>query len=190
MRVHLIATLTVVAATASAQESQPADEPVELEAEAEPEAAASGVADSSQLAEIFFEFDSARVEGATEQLDAVVAWAEANPDAKIVLDGHADPRGTGPYNVGLAARRSESVEARLVARGVDPDRILTVTYGEDDEPRDSFAEDRRVTVWATQAPLYAIVEHSLGRGTAVVWNEPVSATALLAPRTNQVSIRD
>jgi outer membrane protein OmpA-like peptidoglycan-associated protein len=140
------------------------------------------------LGEVFFEFDSARLEAQSAALDHMAERAKACPTMKIVLDGHADPRGTEPYNVALAARRTDSVRSKLVARGVDPDRIVIVTYGEDGLQRSTYAMDRRVTVWGTTLPLYTIVDESLERGTAVMWDEPVTETALRPPRSTQVAI--
>ena len=141
------------------------------------------------LGEVFFEFDSARPANIAGTLDEVAAWAKSHRGMTIVLDGHADSAGSATYNVALAARRADAVRARLVAKGVDAERIVIVTYGEDGLRRSSNDLDRRVTVWATAAPLYAVVDQSLTRGTAVMWNKPVSETALVAPRATQVSIR-
>jgi hypothetical protein len=140
------------------------------------------------LGEVFFEFDSARVELQATALDRMAAYAASHPNLTIVLDGHADPRGATTYNVALAARRADAVRQKLVGRGVDADRIVIVTYGEDGLRRTSFDMDRRVTAWATTAPIYAIVEKSLDRGTAVLWSKPVPETALLAPRATRVAI--
>lgn len=151
-------------------------------------AAAPASADSEgggyeKLGEVFFGFDSARVEG-TAALDRIVQWTEENPAMTIVLDGFADPRGGSPYNVALAARRADGVRSRLVARGVDADRIVIVTFGEDGDRRATYRLDRRVTAWGTAEPLYAIIERSIGTGTAtaVLWNKPVEATAMQVPR--------
>jgi peptidoglycan-associated lipoprotein len=140
------------------------------------------------LGEVFFEFDSARLELQSAELDHMAERAKACPNMTIVLDGHADPRGTEPYNVALAARRTDAVRQKLVARGVEADRIVTVTYGEDGLQRSTYAMDRRVTVWGTSLPLYAIVDESLERATAVMWDEPVTETALRPPTPTQVAI--
>ncbi|HEU0029856.1 MAG TPA: OmpA family protein [Kofleriaceae bacterium] len=139
------------------------------------------------VGEVYFKFDSARVDGATQAIDKIVTFAEANPNLTIVLDGYADPQGPAPYNVALAARRAEGLRSRLVARGVEADRIVIVTYGEDGPRHAAYRLDRRVTAWGTDAPLYAIIERSLKRGTAVLWNKPVEETALYAPKPEHVA---
>src|SRR4051794_11505023 len=70
--------------------------------------------------EVFFSFDSSAVEPrAAHQLDHVANRARQTPDTRIVLDAHCDPRGTAPYNTGLAIRRAEAVRDALIAKGID-----------------------------------------------------------------------
>jgi len=146
--------------------------------------------DTEALGEVFFAFDSARLaETMTIPLAGVATWAAEHPNAMIVLDGNADSRGASTYNVSLAMRRARNVQSKLLALGVDPTRITMVTYGEDGLRRSSFALDRRVAIWATEQPLYSVIDRSLVRGTAVVWNKPVPQTALEGPRPEQVVIR-
>jgi len=142
------------------------------------------------LGEVFFAFDSARLPAnASGRLDDVARWAREHPTARIVLDGNADPQGPAPYNVGLAARRARTVQSRLIARGIGPARIYLVTYGEDNLPRGSYPEDRRVTMWTTDDPLYEIVDHSLGRATAILWTKPVTAAQIEGPTREQTARR-
>ena len=56
-------------------------------------------------------------------LDANVAWLKQNPDAKMWIQGYADPRGDIVYNLVLSYRRAQWVKAQLVKRGVDESRI-------------------------------------------------------------------
>jgi peptidoglycan-associated lipoprotein len=141
------------------------------------------------IGEVFFAFDSARLpEGASDELARMAEVAKQNPRAKIVVDGHADPRGTGPYNVGLALRRAQTVQRELISRGVDADRVLLVTYGEDGLRRSSFKFDRRATVWATEEPLHAVVDGSLVRGTAILWDEPVTAAEIDGPPQTDIVV--
>jgi len=171
MRVHqfaLLAITSLVAVPASADTADPRTE-------------------TTGLGEVFFEFDSARLPADTStRLAAVADWIKKHPCGRVILDGHADPRGTAPYNVGLGIRRAESVQSRLVAMGVPADRIYLVTYGEDGLRRSDYALDRRVTAWATEAPLHEIVDHSLVRGTAMVWKKPVTAAQIDGPPDKEV----
>jgi outer membrane protein OmpA-like peptidoglycan-associated protein len=136
------------------------------------------------LGEVFFPFDSARSAGdASGEIGKIAEYAKTHPDRRIVLDSYTDTTGDPAYNVALAIRRGKTVESKLVAAGVDPDKIVIVSYGEDGLRRTSDQYDRRVTVWATDDPLHEIVAHSLEDGTAVIWEEPVTAAELEGPRT-------
>ncbi len=142
------------------------------------------------LGDVYFKFDSDRVgPAATLHLATLAGWATNHPSSKIVLDGNADSIGDTNYNVKLALRRAESVQAKLIAAGVDPDRIIVVTYGEDNVRHSVAGLDRRVTIWATEDPLRDIVDSSLVRATAVLWNRPVDATALAMVPPSDVATR-
>lgn len=56
-------------------------------------------------------------------LDANAAWLKQNPDAKMWIQGYADPRGDIVYNLVLSYKRAQWVKAQLVKRGVDESRI-------------------------------------------------------------------
>lgn len=64
------------------------------------------------------------------------------PSLNVVVEGHADPRGTDEYNQALGMKRSETVINELVELGIDPARLSAVSYG---ESRPIFSED---TEWA------------------------------------------
>ena len=49
----------------------------------------------------------------------------------VVLEGHADERGTREYNLALGERRANSVSEIFQAMGVAPDAIRTISYGEE-----------------------------------------------------------
>jgi outer membrane protein OmpA-like peptidoglycan-associated protein len=143
---------------------------------------------SSPVSEVFFAFDSSRVNASEGQLSSIVQWAQQHPAGRIVLDGCTDAIGPAVYNVRLAARRAEAVRGRLVAMGVDGDQIVLAIYGEDGLHRATNALDRRVTIWTTHEPLHAIVDTTLVRGKAVLWSQPVSL-AELHPSRSQVATR-
>src|SRR5262249_12906397 len=56
-------------------------------------------------------------------------YLEAKPDAHLILEGHADPRGSVPYNQALSERRAGSTKTFLVAHGVPEDRIEVKAFG-------------------------------------------------------------
>ena len=64
-------------------------------------------------------------------LDIQAEWLLSNPGYVIVLEGHADERGTREYNLALGFRRAQSVQEYLVARGVSGLRLKTRSYGKE-----------------------------------------------------------
>jgi hypothetical protein len=81
------------------------------------------------------------------------------------------------------------VKLALTTRGVDPDRIIITSFGEDALTGQSNPRERRVDVSATTAPLYAILARELAaKAITVVWNEPVEATAMVPPKSGEVIV--
>ncbi len=64
-------------------------------------------------------------------LRAQAAWLATNTRHQVLIEGHADERGTREYNVALGARRAATIERFLVAQGVASSRIRTVSYGKE-----------------------------------------------------------
>jgi len=64
-------------------------------------------------------------------VEEMAKWLMANNAAKVTIAGHCDERGTREYNLGLGARRANSVKKALVASGIQEDRIETISYGKD-----------------------------------------------------------
>jgi len=145
---------------------------------------------SNPVAEVFFAFDSARLPPLLPDLGllTVVTWSHEHPTGTIVLDGNTDPIGTATYNIRLAARRAESVRDKLISMGVEPEQVVIAIYGEYGLQRTTYELDRRVTVWTTHDPLYAIIDSSLVRGKAVLWTRPVTY-AELHPTASTVATR-
>ncbi len=53
------------------------------------------------------------------------------PNLNISIEGHADERGTREYNLALGARRAEAAKNYLIALGVDPRRVDTISFGKE-----------------------------------------------------------
>ncbi|MGK7294457.1 MAG: peptidoglycan-associated lipoprotein Pal [Candidatus Wenzhouxiangella sp. M2_3B_020] len=82
--------------------------------------------------EIYFAFDRSDVR--PEYLPIIGAHAEylrANPSARMLLEGHADERGSREYNLGLGERRGNSVRDLMLAEGASSNQIEVVSYGEE-----------------------------------------------------------
>ncbi|MDX2307983.1 MAG: peptidoglycan-associated lipoprotein Pal [Hyphomicrobium sp.] len=64
-------------------------------------------------------------------LDNQARWLGRYPSHTIVIEGHADERGTREYNLALGARRAQSVRAYLVSKGIPASRIRSLSYGKE-----------------------------------------------------------
>jgi peptidoglycan-associated lipoprotein len=65
------------------------------------------------------------------QLEKQAAWLKNFPATQISIEGHADERGTREYNLALGERRANSARDFLVALGVNPGRVKTVSFGKE-----------------------------------------------------------
>jgi len=105
---------------------------------------------------VMFGYDSSVLDAvATQILDRQAAWLKQYDNVIVTLEGHADERGTREYNLALGDRRANAVKNYLVALDVSPDRLLTISYGEE-RPADpghsesAWAQNRRaVTIVST-----------------------------------------
>ena len=66
-----------------------------------------------------------------ETLRAQAAWLRKNSDINVVLEGHADERGTREYNLALGERRANSAKDYLMTYGISSDRISVLSYGKE-----------------------------------------------------------
>ena len=81
---------------------------------------------------VFFETDSSSLTPtAMATLDKQAAWLQRYNNYRILLEGHADERGTREYNVALGARRAAVVVSYLASKGVDQRRITSKSFGKE-----------------------------------------------------------
>jgi peptidoglycan-associated lipoprotein len=81
---------------------------------------------------VFFETDSsALTTTAMATLDKQAAWLNQYRNYRILIEGHADERGTREYNIALGARRANVVVNYLVSKGVDSRRITSKSFGKE-----------------------------------------------------------
>ena len=71
-----------------------------------------------------------------ETLRKQAAWLRKNSDITIVLEGHADERGTREYNLALGERRANAAKDYLMTYGISSNRISVLSYGKE-RPVDS-----------------------------------------------------
>lgn len=98
---------------------------------------------------IHFDFDKYDIKKeAGEVLKEIADYLKANPEIRILIEGHCDERGTREYNLQLGMRRAEAAKKYLVDLGIDEKRLETISYGKDkpliDEHNESaWAKNRR-----------------------------------------------
>lgn len=98
----------------------------------------------------YFDFDRSDVH--PKYLPSIQVQADylnQHNNAKVLLEGYTDPRGSREYNVALGQRRADAVAAALKADGVNPSQLRTVSYGAEklastDHTEEGYALDRRV----------------------------------------------
>ena len=115
---------------------------------------------SGNVKEVYFPFNIYSKVVDPKTLDANAAWLKQNPDAKMWIQGYADPRGDIVYNLVLSYKRAQWVKAQLVKRGVDESRIgyatgwgkLYQTCAQSDDT--CFQQNRRVDVVAPESMMF------------------------------------
>ena len=97
----------------------------------------------------YFEFDSSDLrQDAMRALDVHARDLQSNGN-RVVLEGHADERGTREYNMALGERRAKAVQRYLVLQGVSPAQLEPVSYGEESpvvagHDESAWSQNRRV----------------------------------------------
>jgi len=81
---------------------------------------------------VFFETDQTDLNPtAVATLDKQAQWLARYPNYSVLVEGHADERGTREYNFSLSARRAQNVRDYLVSRGISSGNLRTVSYGKE-----------------------------------------------------------
>ena len=93
---------------------------------------ATQMSDAEKLAQVgntvYFGFDSGEAQAT---LDRQAAFLNVNPTMVVIIEGHADERGTREYNLALGDRRAVAVRDYLLAKGLNAARVRTVSYGKE-----------------------------------------------------------
>ena len=101
---------------------------------------------------IYFDFDISTVSDQfASVLDAHATFLNANSDVNVLIEGHADERGTPEYNIALSERRAKAVETYLENMGVSSEQLSVVSYGEEkpmvkDRSEAAFSKNRRAVL--------------------------------------------
>jgi peptidoglycan-associated lipoprotein len=81
---------------------------------------------------VFFDFDKYDIRpDAQVRLESQADWLNRYRGITVSIEGHCDERGTREYNLALGERRANAVKNYLVALGVDPNRVTTISYGKE-----------------------------------------------------------
>jgi peptidoglycan-associated lipoprotein len=146
--VNLLAVLGCAHEAPQVQAAPPTPPPVV--AKAEPAAADASNAEKDDAAAMrrlltgpvaFFDFDQAVLTSEDQQkLQVLAQELKAHPTARIVIAGNTDELGTEEYNLALGQKRAQVARSYLVALGVSPARLETVSYGEE-RPADPGHDD-------------------------------------------------
>ena len=80
----------------------------------------------------FFAFNSSEISAEAQQiLQRQADWLSHYPGVTVTIEGHCDARGTEEYNLALGERRANAAKNVLVAAGISPSRIQTISYGKE-----------------------------------------------------------
>ncbi len=108
---------------------------------------------ASQLQDtVYFAFDSSDISNdAANVLNQHAQLLQAKPDARVMIAGHADERGSREYNMALGERRAKAVQSYLSAQGIASSRTEAVSYGEDQpavqgQNEEAWAKNRRAVL--------------------------------------------
>ena len=109
----------------------------------------------AELRDIHFDFDRAAFRREDARiLDADARWLLAHPGTLLLIEGHADERGTNEYNLALGESRARVTREQLIARGVAASRITLVSYGEE-RP---ICRESREACWASNRRAHFLVK--------------------------------
>ena len=99
--------------------------------------------------DVYFSLDASNLSPiARTVLSDKADWLLRNKNVTVTIEGHCDERGTSEYNLALGDRRAESVKAFLVDLNISPERMGTISYGEerpvdDGKNEEAWAKNRR-----------------------------------------------
>lgn len=105
---------------------------------------------------ILFDYDSSTLRrDMLPTLKQIANWLQTNTKIMLRIEGHCDERGTEEYNLALGERRALSIRKFLADHKVTPERMITISYGEErpanpDHNEIAWAENRRVNFLLSQ----------------------------------------
>ena len=104
----------------------------------------------TEVKDVFFDFDRAdlREEDRETLKGNAKVFLEKIPNARVVIEGHCDERGSEEYNLALGDRRATVVRDYLLSLGVPAERVKTISFGKERpldpaQTEEAFAKNRR-----------------------------------------------
>lgn len=86
----------------------------------------------ADLGTVHFEYDQYGLSAdATVTLRANTAWLKQHPELSVLVEGHADEKGTSEYNLALGQKRAKTVREYYIRAGVTPGQVGTISYGKE-----------------------------------------------------------
>ena len=102
---------------------------------------------------IEYDFNSANLRPASKEiLDKLFDFLELNDNIKVEINSHTDARGSDIYNQDLSQRRAKSCVDYLVSKGIDPERLKPIGYGET-QPNEMYGPDKKPLLDASGNPI-------------------------------------
>ena len=87
---------------------------------------------AANLEDVFFQFDSwVLTQEGQRSLERTLGWFNQDPSSNLIIEGHADQRGTQAYNMVLGEKRALAVQDYLLQLGIATSRLAIVSYGKD-----------------------------------------------------------
>lgn len=104
---------------------------------------------------IYFDFDKYNLKPeAIKVLDKKAAFLREYSQAKVLIEGHCDERGSNEYNLALGDRRANAAKSYLVKAGIAENRLSTISYGEE-RP---VCKEHNETCWAKNRRDHFVVQ--------------------------------
>lgn len=157
--ITLFAAVTLLAACSTSEESEDASQATSTTATTSTATAPTEIAGPTPGSQedlvvnvgdrVFFDYDSSDLRPeARATVEGLATWMNSYPATTLALEGHADERGTREYNLALGERRANSVRDYLVALGIGPNRLSTISYGKErpgvlGSNEEAWAQNRR-----------------------------------------------
>jgi peptidoglycan-associated lipoprotein len=116
--------------------------------QAAPPVAASGELTESEFEQnvkpVFFDYDAYTIRSdAQSTITQDASFLQSHPNAKILIAGYCDDRGSAEYNLALGQNRANAAKTALVQAGVDASRVRTISYGKEKQ----FCTEENESCW-------------------------------------------